>query len=167
MAVGKVKDAAGSSFIESAIDTTSNSASVYLHGPRDAAIDKVVDEAAAAGITLHIVDAPFSAAELDRNRSRIMERMQELGISRMGFDLNGGGSTVNFRNTGDLRAARQALADYEYRLGLGTVDAGDSPAIAALCMHHPGRPPSASATNSATRRTGDAEAFTDARTVAT
>lgn len=128
----KVRDAAGSAFIGSSIDTDSNSVTVHWHRPRRAVVDSIVGEASALGITVHIVDAPFSAAVLSVSRSRITERMQELGISRVGFDGDGRGSTVHFRTAAELHAAKEALADYEQRVQQDTDDAGDPPAIAAL-----------------------------------
>lgn len=136
--VEKLRGLADSAFIGSAIDTTSNSATVYWHGPQPAAVNTVVSEALAAGITVNIIDAPFSAAQLSRSRARIREWMQELDISRVDFDGDGGGSTVHFRTTADIQAARDALADYEQRLDQIAGD-GDSPTVAVL-YSHPGSP---------------------------
>lgn len=83
--VEKLRGLADSAFIGSAIDTTSNSATVYWHGPQPAAVNTVVSEALAAGITVNIIDAPFSAAQLSRSRARIREWMQELGYQPRRF----------------------------------------------------------------------------------
>lgn len=135
----KLRGLTASAVIGSAIDTTSNSVTVCWHGPQPAAVNTVVSQALAAGITVNIIDAPFSAAELSQSRSRIRERMQELGISRIDFDADGGGSTVHFRTTADIQAARDALTGYQQRLDRPASNDGDSPAIAVL-YSQPGSP---------------------------
>jgi len=58
--VKELRSLADSEFIGSAIDTTSNSVTVYWHGPRPAAVNTVVRQALASGITVNTVAAPFS-----------------------------------------------------------------------------------------------------------
>jgi len=137
--VEKLRGLTNNAVIGSAIDTTSNSVTVYWRGPHPAAVNTAVSEALAAGITVNIIDAPFSAAQLSQSRSSIRNRMQELGISRIAFDADGGGSTVHFRTTADIQAARDSLADYQQRLDQITGDDGDSPAVAVL-YSQPGSP---------------------------
>lgn len=137
--VEELRGLAHSAFIGSAIDATSNSATVYWHGPQPAGVNTVVTEALAAGITVNIIDAPFSAAQLSQSRSRIRVRARELGISAIGHDTDGGGSTVHFRTTSSIQAARDALADYEGRLDQIAGDDGALPAVAVL-YSPPGSP---------------------------
>ncbi len=58
--VKELRSLADSEFIGSAIDTTSNSVTVYWHGPRPAAVNTVVRQALASGITVNTVAAPFT-----------------------------------------------------------------------------------------------------------
>lgn len=86
----------------------------------------------AAGITVDIVAAPFSAEQLRRSRTRILSRAEELGIGRIGHGTDGGGSTVQFRTAADLEAAKAALAEYEHgRAQIADQDDGE-PAVAVL-----------------------------------
>lgn len=125
--VEELRGLTNTAVIRSAIDTTSNSVTVYWHGPQPAAVNTVVSQALAAGITVNIIDAFFSAAQLSQSRSPIRDRMQELGISRVAFDADGGGTTVHYRTTADIQAASDALAGYQQRLDQITGDNGNPP----------------------------------------
>lgn len=138
--VDEVSSLADPAFIGSTIDTADNSVTVYWHGLQPAALYTIVSRAGADGITIRIVAAPFSAAQLHQSRSRITKHMLELGISAIGFDVDGRGSTVHFRTPTALQAAKDALAAYKKRGGhIAATPIQEQRAIAAL-LSPPGSP---------------------------
>ena len=137
--VEELRAMAGGAFIGSALDTDNNSVTVYWFGPRPAAANSVVAQALAAGVTVDLIEAPFSADELSRSRATISSRAEELGMSRIGHDTDGGGSTVSFRTAADLQAAKVALAQFEQRRD-GIADPNSAVPAVAVLSAPPGSP---------------------------
>ena len=131
---GQLKAVAGEAFISGSIDIKTNTVTVYWHGPRPAAAETLVRQGQAAGITVTIVDAPFSADQLAQSRERLTQHGLELGISKIDFDNDGRGSTVHFPTRADIQAARDALVDYEKQLDQIT---DDHTLSAAAALHSP------------------------------
>ena len=105
----RLQDLGGSAVIGGAIDVRSNGVTVHWYGDRSAAVDAVIGEGRAAGITTTVIEAAYSPEHIGEMKRRLREQAGELGWSMVGSNIDGS-FTVAFRTVAAAEAARPAIA---------------------------------------------------------
>ena len=99
-----------SGYISAAVDTPTNSVTIYWNGPQPQVADQIVKDAHRAGIGVSLVAAPYSRSVLDGTRKHILAFAETTHVSVVTEDPAGTGFTVHFRSDDDARNASSAVA---------------------------------------------------------